>query len=196
MHAYPLQLTFKRIALAPQLTVADAAGRLLLYVRQKAFRLREAVTVFADREQTRPLYTIAADRVLDFSARYDIAAADGRPVGAVRRRGMRSIWRAHFEVLRGDATVLDVREENAWVKVLDGILGELPLIGAIVSGYLFHPAYLVTRPDGTAVLRIRKQPALWEGRYEVTALAPLDDAEEELALLATLMLLLLERTRG
>jgi hypothetical protein len=87
---YPLQLSFKVIALSPQISITDATGRLLLYVKQKAFKLKEAVTVFADREQTVPLYAIAADRVLDFSAQYTITNAQGQVLGAVRRRGWSS----------------------------------------------------------------------------------------------------------
>jgi hypothetical protein len=195
MHSYPLQLTFKLVAVAPQLAVTDATGRLLLYVRQKAFRLKEAVTVFADREQMRPLYAIAADRVIDFAARYDVTAADGRSVGAVQRQGMRSLWRAHFDVFRGSTTVASIREEKGWVKLVDGLIGELPIVG-MFTGYFLHPSYLVVRADGTPALRVRKQPAMFEGRYVVERLADLPDADEELALLAVLMMLLLERTRG
>jgi len=195
MLAYPLQLTFKLVAIAPQISVTDASGRLLLYVKQKAFKLKEAVTVFGDAERTRPLYTIAADRVLDFSAKYHVSTAEGAPVGVVQRQGMRSLWKAHYEVSRDGASVFALREENPWVKVADGLLGEIPLLG-VLSGYLLNPAYLATRPDGTAVLRVRKRPALWEGRYEVTRLADLTDAEQEIALLSLLMLVLLERSRG
>jgi hypothetical protein len=195
MLAYPLQLTFKIVAIAPQISVTDATGRLLLYVKQKAFKLKEAVTVFGDAERTRPLYTIAADRVLDFSAKYHVTTAEGAPVGVVQRQGMRSLWKAHYEVSRDGAPVFALREENPWVKVMDGLFGEIPLLG-VLSGYLFHPAYLVTRPDGTVVLRARKQAALFEGRYEITRLAELSEEDEELALLAVLMLLLLERERG
>jgi hypothetical protein len=195
MLSYPLQLSFKVVAIAPQISVTDATGTLLLYVRQKIFKLREAVTVFADREQKQPLYTIGADRVLDFSARYHVATAAGEPVGVVQRQGMRSLWKAHYEVERGGVPVLALREENPWVKVLDGLFGEIPILG-ILSGYLFHPAYLVVRTDGTTVLRARKRPALFEGRYEITRLAELSDEDEEIALLAVLMLLLLERERG
>jgi hypothetical protein len=193
--AYPLQLSFKIIAIAPQISVTDAAGRLLLYVKQKAFRLKEKVTVFADEAQTRPLYSIAADRIIDFAAQYDITTAAGGQLGAVKRRGVRSIWRAHYDVLRSGTAVLTVREENPWIKVGDHFLGRLPLIG-IFSGYVFNPAYLVSRPDDTVVLRVQKRPALWEGRYEVTKQAELPSGEEELALLGVLMMLLLERTRG
>jgi uncharacterized protein YxjI len=54
------------MALAPQLSVTDASGQQVLYVKQKLFKLKEAVNVFADAAQTRQLYTINADRILTF----------------------------------------------------------------------------------------------------------------------------------
>src|SRR5262245_17006337 len=99
---FPLQLSFKIVAIAPQFSVRDAGGNLLFYVRQKLFKLKEAITVFGDEAQTRPVFTIKADRVIDFSARYDIADTSGRYVGSVKRHGMRSLWRTHYEVYDGN----------------------------------------------------------------------------------------------
>jgi uncharacterized protein YxjI len=194
---FPLQLTFKLVAISPQISVNDASGRLLMYVKQKAFKLKEAVTVFADEAQTRPVYKIGADRVLDISANYTISNAEGQTLGALRRQGMRSLWRAHYEVHRGGGPVLVIREEKPWVKVMDGLLGEVPVLG-MFTGYFFHPAYIVTRADnGELVMRITKQPAFFEGRYSIekigTSLRPED---ETLAVLNLLMMLLLERRRG
>jgi hypothetical protein len=196
MLAYPLDLRFKLIAIASQIYVRDATGSLRYYVKQKAFKLKEAVTVFADEAQRTPLYTIAADRVLDLSARYHITSGAGRALGVLQRRGMRSIWRAHYEIQRDDRVAFVVTEENPWVKLIDGFVGEIPIIG-IFTGYLLHPAYQVVRADGGArVLRIVKQPALFEGRYRVERTAPMQDDEEELAVLSLLMMVLLERARG
>jgi hypothetical protein len=52
---YPLRLSFKVLALSPQISISDAEGRLVMYLRQKFFKLREAVTIFADAEQSRPI---------------------------------------------------------------------------------------------------------------------------------------------
>lgn len=191
---YPLQLTFKLLAVAPQIYVRDARGTLMLYVKQKAFKLKEAVTVFADEAQSRALYTIAADRIIDWSARYDIKAKDGRVIGAVKREGMKSLWRSHYEVTAAEGRGFTIREANPWVKVADSLLGQLPVIG-IFTGYFFHPAYLVQR-GGTTVFRVQKQAAMWEGRYAITREAQATPQEEELASLAVIMMLLLERTRG
>src|SRR5918998_3506877 len=154
MH-YPLTFSFKILALAPQISVRDAQGQLLLYVKQKLFKLKEAVTVFADDGQTQPLFSINADRVLDISARYQITDAQGRSVGAVQRHGMRSLWKAHYEILVGGIPLMTIREENPWIKVIDGLVGEIPIVG-LFTGLLLQPAYLVTRQDGTLALRVAK----------------------------------------
>ncbi|HYN89487.1 MAG TPA: hypothetical protein VER55_13215 [Ardenticatenaceae bacterium] len=192
---YPLTLSFKIVALAPQLSVVDAHGNLLFYVKQKLLKLKESVTVFGDVEQTRPLYTINADRVLDFSAQYRFADQHGRPLGAVKRHGMKSLWKANYNVLDGDSVVMTISEENPWVKVLDALLGEVPILG-FFTGYFLHPAYQVSRPDGSVVLRLEKQPAFLEGRFTIEQKALLGEDDERRALLSLLMLVLLERGRG
>lgn len=193
---FPLTLRFKVIAVAPQISVTDAAGELVYYVKQKAFKLKEAITVFADPEQTRPLYRIEADRVIDIGARYLIEDASGRSLGFVHRQAMRSFWRASYEVHRPEGPVLTIREENPWTKVVDSLLGEIPVVG-LLAGYLFHPAYRVVRPDtGGVVMRLIKEPALFEGRYRIEQVEELGADDEVLALLGVLMLVLLERRRG
>ena len=193
---FPLTLHFKLFALAPQIRVTDASGALVYYVRQRAFTLREAVTVFADAQQTRTLYRMTADRVLDLSARYRIADEHGAVLGVVQRHGMRSLWRAHYEVEREGVATLIIREENPWVKLLDGLLGEIPLVG-LFTGYLLHPAYGVSGADRRPVLRVTKHRALLEGRYAIDRLEDTMTAEvETLAVLAIVMMVLLERFRG
>ena len=192
---YPLDLSFKIIALAPQLSVMDAHGSVVMYVRQKLLKLKEAVTVYADTQQTQPLYTINADRILDWSARYNFADMQGNNLGAVKRQGMKSLWKSHYDILDGDTVVMTIQEENPWVKVIDGLVGEIPLIG-MFTGYLFHPAYLVARPSGDVVMRLEKKPAFLEGKFAIESKMPLPEKEEKQALLSLLMMLLLERSRG
>ncbi len=192
---YPLHFTFKLISIARQISAVDARGGLVFYVKQKAFKLKEAVTVFADQEQTRPLYTIKADRVIDWSARYNFTDAAGNYLGSVKRKGMRSLWRAHYDVFDGEQIVLTITEESAWTKFLDALVGEIPVVG-MFTGYMFHPAYLIKRTNGAVVMRAEKQPAFFEGKFDVNKHADLDEREEVRALLSIIMMVLLERRRG
>lgn len=192
---YPLNLSFKLLALAPQIYVRDAAGQLRMYVKQKLLKLKEQVTIFADEGQSVPLYHIKADRVIDFNARYNITAPDGRELGSIRRRGRRSLWRANYEVARGEEVIFVLKEANPWAKVGDALFGEIPFVG-IFAGYVFHPRYLVQRADGTEVLQVAKQNALFEGKYRIDKRTELPPEDEGMAVLAILMMLLLERRRG
>ena len=194
--SYPLLVRFKVLAIARQLSVEDSSGRLLMYVKQKAFKLREAITVYADEAQTRALYRINADRIIDFSATYTISDANGEEIGAIRQKGMRSIWRTRYEILRAGNVVFDVQEENPWAKVGDHFLGEIPIIG-FFAGYLFHPRYLIRKTGGTEVLRATKKPAFFEGRFEIERLpAQLSPEEERLLLIGSVTAVLLEKNRG
>lgn len=195
MH-YPLNLSFKIVALAPQLKVTDADGAMVCFVRQKMFKLKEAVEVFTDETRTEKLCEIRADRMLDFSARYTFYDRNGEVFGAVRRKGMRSIWRARYEILDHETPELEIQEESGWIKLMDGIFSDIPLIG-MFSGYLFHPTYLISRlDDGTPMVRIRKEPAFWEGRFVLEQLGTIDDGDQLRVMLSTLMMILLERNRG
>lgn len=196
MHGYPLTLRFKKLAIAQQFAVESPEGRLLMYVRQKAFKLKEAITVYADREQSRPLYRIEADRIIDFSATYRITDAEGSYIGEVRRRGMRSIWRARYDIHRHDDVVFSVREENPWAKVMDSLVREIPVI-SLLSGYVFHPRYRISTSGGGDVLRLTKRPAFLESLFDAARLdTPLGPDDERLLLIGMVTTVLLERSRG
>ena len=194
---YPLTLSFKILALANQATVTDAAGRTVLYTKQKLLKFREHVEIFTDKTRATRLAEIKANKVIDWSARYHATDADGLAVGSVGRRGWRSIWKAHYEVFNpgDDQPDFSIREENPWAKVLDSFLGELPIIG-MFTGFFCHPRYLATRADGTPVMRITKQSAFFEGKFQIDKLAGLTLREELNLFLSFMMLLMLERSRG
>ena len=194
---YPLTLSFKIFALASQATVTDANGRVVLYTKQKLFKFREHVQIFTDKSQSTLLAEIKANKVIDWSARYFSTDAEGREIGSVGRRGWRSIWKAHYEAFNpGDnAPDFSIHEENAWSKVMDSFLGEIPILG-LLTGFLFHPRYLASRAGGPPAMRLTKQAAFFEGRFQIDKLTELTPREELNLFLSFLMLVLLERRRG
>jgi hypothetical protein len=198
---YPLQLTFKTIAIAQQISITDAQGNLIYYVKQKAFKLKEAVTVFTDSTQTNSAFTIGADRILDFNARYTFKSVEtGANLGGVKRQGVKSLWKTHFDIQdSNENALLTITEENPWIKVADALFSELPIIG-MFAGYVFHPVYLVSRPDGTVIMRLKKQPAFFEGKFTLEKAGEpsfSDDKDAETrVLLALIMMILIERSRG
>ena len=194
---YPLKLSFKLITLVSQIYISDANGELLGYVRQKLLKLKEDINVFADEQQTQHLYNIKADRMLDFSARYNFTDNRGVSVGSIKRKGMRSIFKAHYEIYEPSGVLaMEIHEENAWIKVVDSLVGELPVIG-MFTGYFFNPAYIISRANGGAqIARLQKQPAFFEGIFQLEKLAEMSEDDEALVLLSFLTMTLLERARG
>ncbi len=196
-YAYPLELSFKIMALAPQIAVRDANGNLILYVKQKLFKLKESITVFADDAQRTPLYLINADRVIDFSARYTFTdAASHQVLGSVKRQGARSLWKAHYDIFTPDSVQdMVIEEENPFVKLMDGLLGDIPVLN-LATGYLFNPTYLVKNQAGTVVMRLKKQPSFFESKFQIEEVSDIPERDETRVILSLLVMILLERARG
>ena len=194
--AYPLTLTFKFLTISSYIRVVDATGQLVSYAKQRAFRLKEDVTIYADEAQTEGLYQINANQIFDIGATYSISTADGRSLGALRQRGIRTLWSATYDILDDNGSAVGlIHEQDPWVKVIDGLIGGIPFLGFVVQQWI-NPTYLIDGSDGTTILRMRKRPSLIERRFLVEQDAPMPSRLEPLALPAVLMVVLLERGRG
>lgn len=192
---YPLQATFRVFALSTQIAMEDAAGQPIFFVKQKLLKLKEHIEVFRDSSMQQVLFHIRADRVIDFSANYSITAADGTPWGAVRRKGARSLWQAHYEVMENGQIDMVLQEEHPWKRIVEAVLGEIPLVG-LIAIYLINPTYIATRPDGSVLLRITKKPSILERRFLIDKLADIPPDDELRVLLGMMLVSILERKRG
>lgn len=197
-YQYPLHLSFKIISFGPQIRIADAAGREVFFVHMKAFKLKEDVTVFSNESRSQQLFRIQADRVIDFSATYTFTDASGNVVGKVQREGMRSIFKASYLLKDlSDQLTHKITEDNAWIRVADALIESIPIVG-MAAGYLFHPSYTAADVStGSELMRLTKEPAFFEGKFRIDALAEIADPRlESRLLLSYLMMILLERQRG
>jgi uncharacterized protein YxjI len=195
---YPLQISFKLLALAPRMFVRDATGKDVFFVSQKVLALKEDVRIYQDESKSRQLFQIKADRIIDFSAQYHISNAEtNQAVGSVKHKGMRSIWKATYLIFNpAGEQVYQIQEDNPWAKVGDALFSELPILG-LFSGYLFHPTYSAKDMSGNPLMRLDKKPSFFERSYEVHKLSDkLDNTSEELILMSYMMMIQLERSRG
>lgn len=203
MFNYPLNFKFKAIALASKITVTDASGKQLFYVKQKAFKLKENIQLFTDDSMQQQIGTIGTDKVFDFSPTFRFKTMDGTEIGSVKRHGRRSIFKATYEVMGTDSEPdFVIREEKGWVKFVDALIGEIPILG-MFAGYMFNPVYIVQRgnintpKDAPAVLRIVKKPAMLEGKFDVELVdKSISDEEESRLVIGALVSVMLERFRG
>ena len=87
-------------ALTGKFRIYDASGNLLLFSEQKMFRLREDIRVYGDEGKSQEMLMIKARQIIDFSAYYDVIdSASAQKVGALRRKGLKSLLRDEWEVL-------------------------------------------------------------------------------------------------
>jgi uncharacterized protein YxjI len=193
--SYPIELHFRLLTLGQRISAVDARGNTLMFIKQKMFKLREKVEIFSNDSLAQLMFQIEADRMLDFSANYHFTDAAGNDWGSVRRKGMRSLWSAHYDVIQDGQIDMTIREENPTKKVIESILGEIPIIG-LIAIYLLNPSYLVCRPDGKPLLRLTKQAAIFEGRFTLEKLSDMPEDDELRSLIALIMVVLLERRRG
>jgi uncharacterized protein YxjI len=192
---FPLELKFRILALASEASVTDTGGNEVMYIKQKAFRLKEDIRIFADSSQLQPLYTIRADRVIDFNANYQFTDTGGNVVGRIRRQGMKSLWKASYEIFDADTLEFTITEVNPWIKVADHLLAEVPVLG-MFTGYVFNPSYNVSLPNGTVALTLTKAPSFTGRFFRIEKHVELPESLQRLALLGLFMFDVLERGRG
>ncbi|MDN3694603.1 hypothetical protein QWZ06_21185 [Chryseobacterium tructae] len=154
---YPLDFKFKISTLASDFNITDKNGNYVAYVRQKMFKLKEDVIVFNDESKSKELFRIRANQWIDFNASYSLNdIVDNKSYGRLARKGMRSIWKASYDILDSkDQPKFKVQEDSAWVRFWDSFVGELPIIG-MFTGYFLNPSYTVTGIDGKHISNLKK----------------------------------------
>jgi hypothetical protein len=193
---FPIKFVFNITTLSNDFKATDATGRTVAFVKQKMFKFKEDVSVFENESKSNVLFRINADKWIDFSTAYSFTDAKGQAFGKIARKGWASIWKAKYELIdQHQKLQYHIREENAWVKVMDGVLGQIPIL-SIFTGYLFNPSYIVTNLDHKIVVRLKKEASFFGRKFEVTKLTDIDLDDEQRILLGLMMMILLERRKG
>lgn len=113
--------------LGQQFHIYDPAGNLAFYTKQKAFKLKEDIRVFSDESMTTEILWIQARGVLDFGMTYDIYDQLAREkVGALRRKGLKSILRDEWHILDvNDQQIGTILEDSMGMAMLRRFLSNL-----------------------------------------------------------------------
>ncbi|HWC30817.1 MAG TPA: hypothetical protein VG845_12130 [Dehalococcoidia bacterium] len=118
-------------------------GSLVLFASQKAFKLKEDIRLFADKEKIEELLVIKARSIIDWSAAYDVEdPLSGQKIGAFKRKGWSSLLRDQWIVMdQNDTEVGFIREDNALMALLRRVITLIPqsyhceINGAIACTY-------------------------------------------------------------
>jgi len=193
---FPVNFKFNISTLANDFTATDADGKTLAYVRQKMFKLKEDIQIYSDDSRETINYSIKADKWLDFSTAYTFFDEGQKSFGKIVRKGWKSIWKTDYRIFdNSEHERYTVREENAWIKVLDSLLGEIPVLG-IFTGYLFNPSYIVTDENGKQIIRLKKQASFFGRNFELSKIGEMGEEDDDRIMLGLMMMILLERRRG
>ena len=102
------------LALTGKFRFYDPMGTQVMFSEQKMFRLREDIRVYSDESKTQEVLSIKARQIIDFSAAYDVVdTAMNQKVGALRRKGLRSLLRDEWEVLDANDRVVGLLFEDS-----------------------------------------------------------------------------------
>ncbi len=111
-------------ALTGKLRFYNPQEQLVLFSEQKMFKLREDIRLYADEQKSQEVLAIKARQIIDFSAAYDVVdSGSGQKVGALRRKGLKSILRDEWEVLDvNDQVIGKLFEDNMTRAMLRRLL--------------------------------------------------------------------------
>lgn len=108
--------------------VFDPAGTQVLFSKQAAFKLREDIRVWSGEDMLTEVLRIAARQIVDFSAAYDVIdSTTGQKVGAVKRKGLKSIVRDEWVLM--DATDREIgmfQEDSVGMAILRRFINFIP----------------------------------------------------------------------
>ena len=99
--------------------VYDDENNIVLYSKQKAFKLKEDIRVYTGEDMNTEVLRIKARNIIDFSAAYDVFDPNtNETVGTLRRKGFRSLLQDKWEILDTTDSCIGTIEEDSMLLAL------------------------------------------------------------------------------
>ena len=99
--------------------IYDPQGNLALFAKLKAFKLKEDIRIYADEAQTQEVLSIRTKSVFDIAGTYDVHdSVTGETVGALRRKGLKSMFRDEWLILDANGAEIGKILEDSKIKAL------------------------------------------------------------------------------
>lgn len=160
----------------------DENGMVILYSKQKAFKLREDFRIYTDEREMDELLTIKTPQILDIGATYNVMdATTGELVGAIRRKWLKSIVKDEWTFLSADGGEL-------------GTLAESSMLAALASRLikLIPQTYTITSADGRTIAEIKQHFNPFVLKYSMSISAPEVPIDRRLLISAGILLAAIE----
>ncbi|OGC50480.1 hypothetical protein A2716_04730 [candidate division WWE3 bacterium RIFCSPHIGHO2_01_FULL_40_23] len=155
-----LLLAQKMLALGNKYIVTDAGSNVLLYSKQKLFRLKEDFRFYTDQAETSEFLKISAQNIIDFSGKYTVSdSSSGAVLGIIKREGLRSLLRGKWLILSpSEEMIAEVHEDSIVLAVLRRVFDFITLVIPV--------KFDIVKGD-TALGVIEKKRALIRDRYYI-----------------------------
>lgn len=127
----------------------DGEGNLVLFAKQKRFRIKEDFRLYADESQYTEILRIATQSIFDIAGTYGVIdSMTGQTIGAVQRKALKSFVRDEWHLLDEHGQQVGViQEDSMGMALLRRVANDLSL--------LFPQKYTVTM-DGQPVAEVRR----------------------------------------
>lgn len=110
-------------------------GDVVLFAEMKRFKLKEDIRVYTGEDMATEVLTIQARQMLDFAASYDVVdARNGEQVGALRRKGLKSLLKDEWLLLDPSGTEIGtVKEDRMTMAVIRRLFQFIPYVNILPS---------------------------------------------------------------
>ena len=101
--------------------VFDPAGNVVLYSKQKAFKLKEDIRIYTGEDMGTEVLTIRTDQIIDLGATYHVhdSQQGGVRVGSLKRKGLKSMLRDEWVILDSSGQeVGSIQEDSVALALL------------------------------------------------------------------------------
>lgn len=191
---FPLDIKFHIATFSNDFSVTDANNQPLFYVREKMLSWRDVIKVYRDSSKKEELYHLRSNKLIDFQQTFTITDANGNIVGKARRKTLKSFWTATFHIYdANDNHLYTIKERSGFVRMMDGIVGEIPVI-SFFSGYIFNPKYVLTNLNDTEFMEVSKEPSFFGRKFKLNQFQTSNN--DSLLILSFMMMLISDRNRG
>ena len=105
--------------------IFDPDGNVVLYSKQKAFKLKEDIRVYTGEDMATEVLTIRTDQIIDFGATYHVhdSQQGGARVGSLKRKGLKSMLRDEWILLNSSGQEIgSIQEDSVALALLRRIM--------------------------------------------------------------------------
>jgi hypothetical protein len=134
------------------LVVSVPDGPEVMFCKLKAFKLKEDITLYTNKDMQQELLNIKAREIMDFSAAYDVVDCNTKErIGALKRHGWKSsLFKDHWSIMNPqDFVIGEITEDNA----------ALALVRRIALGSIIPQSYDIS-VSGSNVGKMSRLPII------------------------------------